>query len=114
MMTAEEMLALPESRVERWLIRGQLRERPLTVRNRWHSRVLTRVAKILDNWLDHQPEPRGEVLGGEAGCLLRRDPDTVVGLDVVYVSAEVAARKPNDTTLIDGVPTLAVEIAFPE
>jgi Uma2 family endonuclease len=28
------------------------------------------VAKFLDNWLDHQPEPRGSVLCGEDGVRL--------------------------------------------
>lgn len=113
LMTAEELLALPENGTERWLIQGQLRERPMTLRNRWHSRIMTRVAKFLDNWLDQQPEPRGSVLCGEAGCRLRRDPDTFVGLDVAYVSAEVASRQPTDTRLIDGAPILAVEILSP-
>ena len=74
-MTTEEMLALPENGAERWLIRGQLREMPLTVRNRLHSRIMARVAQLLNNWLDSQAEPRGEVLCGEAGCRLRRDPE---------------------------------------
>jgi Uma2 family endonuclease len=112
-MTTEEMLALPENGVERWLVRGELREKPMTVRNRWHSRIMIRVGKLLDNWLDQQPEPRGSVLGGEAGVRLRRNPDTTVGVDVVYVSPEVAARDSDDTTLIDGVPILAVEILSP-
>jgi Uma2 family endonuclease len=112
-MTTEQLLALPDDGMERWLIRGQLREKPMTVRNRWHSRIMVRVARFLDVWLDQQPEPRGSVLGGEAGVRLRRDPDTTVGIDVVYVSAEVAANQPNDTTLIDGVPVLAVEILSP-
>lgn len=113
LMTTEQMLALPDNGVERWLIRGQLREKPMTVRNRWHSRIMTRVAKFLDNWLDEQPSPRGEVLSGEAGVRLTRDPDTTVGVDVVYVSAEIAARTPDDTTLIDGPPVLVVEILSP-
>jgi Uma2 family endonuclease len=118
LMTAAEFLALPDDGTERWLIRGQLREAgksgfPMTVRNRWHSRILIRVGQFLDNWLDLQPKPRGEVLGGEAGCRLRRDPDTIVGVDVVYVSAELAAHTPADTTLIDGVPILVVEILSP-
>jgi Uma2 family endonuclease len=113
LMTTEEMLALPADGVERWLIDGRLREKPMTVRNRWHSRIMTRVAKFLDNWLDQQAEPRGAVLCGEAGVRLRRDPDMTVGIDVVYVSAEVAGRQPRDTTLIDGVPVLAVEILSP-
>lgn len=123
LMTTEQLLALPDDGVERWLIRGQLREKPaslgqlrgkkMTVRNRWHSRVMIRVGYLLESWLQQQPEPRGSVLGGEAGVRLRRDPDSTVGVDVVYVSAEVAARCPDDTTLIDGVPVLAVEILSP-
>src|SRR5207247_5201206 len=38
---------------------------------------------------------------------------TTVGVGVVYISSEIAAREPKDTTLIDGVPTLAVEILSP-
>jgi len=112
-MTTEEMLALPDDGKERWLIRGELREKPMTVRNRWHSRVLTRIAQLLGNWLDGQPEPRGEILGGEAGVRLRRTPDSTVGVDLIYVSAELAAEEPEETTLIDGVPILAVEILSP-
>src|SRR3954468_23501632 len=92
-MTTEEMLALPEDGTERWLIDGELRERPMTVRNRFHSRVLIRVGKFLDNWLDEQPPPRGQVLGGEAGVRLARNPDTTVGIDVVYVPADVSVRQ---------------------
>ncbi len=113
LMSTEELLALPENGTDRWLIRGQLRERPMTVRNRWHSRATARVAKFLDNWLDQQPEPRGSVLSGEVGCRLQRDPDTTVGVDVAYVSAEVASRQGDETSLIDGVPILAVEILSP-
>jgi Uma2 family endonuclease len=111
--TTEELLALPADNVERWLIRGRLREKPMTVLNRSHSRILIRVGKFLDNWLDSQPAPRGQVLGGEAGCRLRKTPDSAVGIDVVYISAEVASRQTNDTTLIDGVPILVVEILSP-
>jgi Uma2 family endonuclease len=117
LMTVEELLALPdEEGVERYLIRGQLRERrdfDVTVRNRWHTAIEALIAHLLLMWLEQQPEPRGSVHAGEVGCLIRRNPDTVVGIDVVYVSAEVAARQSDDTTLIDGLPTLAVEILSP-
>jgi Uma2 family endonuclease len=113
LMTTEELLALPEDGMERWLIDGQLRERPMTRRNRWHSRIMVRVGKFLDNWLDQQPEPRGSVLFGEAGCRLRRDPETTLGIDVVYIPPEVAAHESDETTMIDGVPVLVVEILSP-
>jgi Uma2 family endonuclease len=113
LMTTEQLLALPDDGVERWLIRGQLREKPMTYRNRWHSRAMIRVGYFLEAWREQQPEPRGSVLGDEAGVRLVRDPDTTAGIDVIYISAEVAARNPDDTTIIDGVPVLAVEILSP-
>jgi Uma2 family endonuclease len=113
LMTTEELLAIPEDGTDRWLIAGELKERPMTKRNRFHSRAMARVSKFLDNWLDQQPEPRGEILGGEAGVILGHDPDTTVGIDVTYVSAEVMVRQTEDSTLIDGVPTLVVEILSP-
>jgi len=120
LLTTEDLLAMPDGGVRRWLIRGQLREerpgrgeKPTTVRNRWHSRIMARVARFLDSWLDQQPSPRGSVLCGEVGVRLRREPETVVGVDVVYISAELAAQEPEDTSLVDGVPTLAVEILSP-
>jgi Uma2 family endonuclease len=117
LMTTEEFLALPDDGAERWLIEGELREagrgKTMTVRNRWHSRIMVCVSHELESWRRGQPEPRGSVLCGEAGCRLRRDPDTTVGIDVVYVSAKVAVRESEDTTLIDGVPVLAVEILSP-
>lgn len=45
---------------------------------------------------------------------LTHDPDTTVGIDVIYISAEMAAQEPDDTTIVDGVPVLAVEILSPK
>jgi Uma2 family endonuclease len=111
--TVEELLALPDDGVDRYLIEGKLREKPMTKGNRWHSHVESRVAQLLWNWLDQQPLPRGCVYSGEAGCILRRDPDTAVGIDIVYVGPQLAALDPSTTTLLDGVPVLAVEILSP-
>ena len=86
----------------------------MTRRHRRHTWTTTKVAKLLDIWLDQQPPPRGEVLTGEAAFRLRRDPDTTVGVDVAYVSAEVAAKSPETAFLIDGAPVLAVEILSPK
>ena len=113
-MTTEELLALPENGMERWLIAGELRERPMPTRNRFHSYSMTRMAQELANWLDKQPEPRGQVLTGDAGVRLQRNPDTTFGVDVAYVSAEVLAQQSAKSTLIEGIPTLAVEILSPK
>ena len=112
-MTVEEFLALPDNGMRRWLIDGELREYGMTVRNRDHRRVMMRVGQLLGNWLDSQPAPRGELAGGEAGFILPGDPGQVVGLDVAYVDADLAAQKSADTTLFEGVPVLAVEVLSP-
>src|SRR5438105_15939710 len=103
LMTTEQLLAMPDDGVERWLIRGQLRESRedrMTKRDRFHSRAMARVAFLLEAWLENQPEPRGQVFCGEAGVRLRDDPDTTVGVDVVYVTADVLARQTEDSTVI--------------
>jgi Uma2 family endonuclease len=119
--TTEQLLALPDDGIERWLIRGRLREkqpipsaRPMRrVHDRQHSRIMARVVYLLEKWLESQTMPRGEVLCGEAGCRLRRNPDSTVGIDVTYIAANLAQQESTETTLIDGVPVLAVEILSP-
>lgn len=115
-MTAEELLAMPDDGVERWLIRGELRENPETDMNRRnpdHSGTMTRVASRLDRWLDTQPSPRGKIYTGDVTFKLRPDSDTLVGIDVAYVSADLRAKTPKGRKLVDGVPILAVEILSP-
>jgi Uma2 family endonuclease len=113
LMTAEELLALPDDGVERWLINGVLRERPMSYRNRFHSRIVACLTAELEFWLRRQPSPRGQVLTGDAGVQLTADPDTLFGVAVVSVTAELLARQPAASTIIQGVPTLAVEVLSP-
>jgi Uma2 family endonuclease len=112
-MTTEELLALPENGMDRELIRGELKEKPMTYRNRFHTRAVSNLAYGLKRWIEQGPEPRGEVHAGEVGCILRRDPDTMVGIDVAYFSAEMMTRQTDDTTLVEGPPKLAVEVLSP-
>ena len=94
LMTTDEMLAMPDDGMVRELLRGELRERPMIFHDRWHNRAAARIACVLIVWLETRPEPRGLVVSGAAGFRLARDPDTTVGIDVAYVSLEVAARAP--------------------
>jgi Uma2 family endonuclease len=113
LMTTAELLAMPDDGIERELSRGRLREREMTRRGRRHTRAGSNIAKLIGVWLETQPEPRGEVLTGEAAFQLRRDPDTTVGVDVAYISAETARANSDDVFVIDGIPVLAVEILSP-
>jgi len=118
--TEADLLAFPDDGVERWIIKGQLRENPpqypgvtVTARNRHHSDIMSLVAAALTVWRRAQPPPRGKVYCGEAGVRLPGATGTV-GVDVAYVSADVvAAQNDSTTTMIAGVPTLMVEILSP-
>jgi Uma2 family endonuclease len=115
-MTTEELLAMPDDGVERWLIRGELRENSevdVNRRNPDHSGVMTILALILGNWLRTQPKPRGRVLTGDATFRLRPDSETTVGIDVAYISPELRAGTPKGSKLVSGTPILAAEILSP-
>jgi Uma2 family endonuclease len=115
LLTTAELLAIPEKEgTTLYLIRGQLREvSTMTKRNRFHSGLMAWISFILHEWLATQPQPRGDVFAGEAGCILRRNPDSTVGIDVAYVSADVLTSQTDETTMIEGVPILVVEILSP-
>jgi len=113
LVTTEELLAMPEDGIERELFRGRLKEREMTRRGRRHTRAGANIAGLLRNWLKQQPLPHGEVLVGEAAFQLQRNPDTTVGIDVAYISAETARANPEDAFIIDGIPVLAVEVLSP-
>jgi Uma2 family endonuclease len=112
-MRIDELLAMPEDGVDRHLIRGRLRERPAELRGRLHASATAWIAHALANWLDQQPAPRGVVLSGSVGCILRRDPDTFVDIDLVYISAETNDSQSEETPFLDGAPVVAVEILSP-
>src|SRR5437016_9893658 len=100
LVTTEQLEAMPDDGIERWLINGELREGGMTRRNRVHSRIEATITALLVNWNEKQPPPRGEVLVGEAGVRLRRNPDTTVGIDLAYISAETARAIPDDYSFV--------------
>jgi len=113
LMTAEEMLALPDNGMERDLIEGHLRERPVTIRGWRHAEATIACGCLLRNWLKQQPPPRGKVIGGDAGIRLTSDPDTTVGIDVAYIPSNLIPSASQGTLLINGVPILAAEVLSP-
>ena len=74
---------------------------------------MAHLSALLSNWLDARPEPRGVVLTGSPGFRLWRGPDTTLGIDLAYMSAEVMARQTDEMPLVEGGPVLAVEIPLP-
>ena len=112
-ITTDELLAMPDDGIERWIINGELREGGMTVRNTWHAETTSNVDFALRSWLRTQPRPRGKVYVGHAGVRLKRGPDSTVGIDLVYLAAPLAAQTPAGTKVIEVVPTLAIEILSP-
>ena len=112
LMTSAELLSLPDDGIERELIRGQLREREMTRRNRRHSRTTVRLGWVLTEWLN-QHTAGGEILAGDAAFCLAHNPESTVGIDLAYISAALSKDAPDDTFLIDGIPVLAAEILSP-
>lgn len=112
-MTTAELLALPDNGLERELIRGELKEREMTRRNRLHAGTESRIARFLLNYLDKNPQLQADVLSGEAGSILASNPDTTVGIDVAVFSLETLEDQSATSSMVVGIPLLAVEILSP-
>jgi Uma2 family endonuclease len=112
-MTVEEFLALPDDGVVRELVRGELREVGPRVRGRPHWRAEARLAGLLDHWLDQQPLPRGQILSGQVAFRLAGAEESVIEVDVAYISAERAAATGPRDAVIGGPPVLAAVILAP-
>jgi Uma2 family endonuclease len=113
LMTAEELLALPDDGIDRELIRGELREYPMTMRSAPHCLAMTNLAGLLRNRLRQQSEPRGRLYTSDIRVRVDRDPDTFVGIDLATISADLALQTAADALFIDGIPVLAIEILSP-
>jgi Uma2 family endonuclease len=115
LMSVEEFLALPDDGVERELINGVVKvrgEAGMTYRNRFHSITVAKISRILGNWIA-EVRSHYEVMSGDAGFVLRRDPPATVGADVAVVHRELLDQQSDLTTLVDGAPVLAVEVLSP-
>ena len=109
LMTAEELLRLPDDGQRHELIAGVLTTMPLSGFE--HGRVAVRFAGPLSH---HVATHRlGEVFAAGTGFLLARDPDTVRAPDVAFVSRERVAAAGSVTGYWPGAPDLAVEVISP-
>lgn len=114
LITLEEFMSIPEDGVERWVIRGELREKrdtDLRRRGKLHGITEGNVTGLLWTWLQALPQPRGEVVCGDVGLLLRTAPVTIpAGVDVAVVTADQAKQLTARASFFKGPPVLIVEI----
>ena len=105
-MTVEEFENLPDSPERHELIKGEL----LTMNppKSLHGRVVINLAVILG---PHVKANRLGVLYAESGYHLERDPDTVLGPDISFLSGEQIDEA--DDGYYQGPPDLAIEVLSP-
>lgn len=116
LMTAEELLTyeLPNKRIE--LVRGRLIVRDLPGMR--HGEHAARMVVALSNYLCRDRESsgaaqtRGRVFTCDSGFVLARNPDTVRGPDVSYVSRE-RMRGPVPKGYGEFGPDIVIEIRSP-
>jgi Uma2 family endonuclease len=108
LMTAEDLLAMPDDGSTYELFEGELRQMPPTSGE--HSRIELYVAFWLMQFVYRHR--LGRVYGSDAGFRLKRSPDTVLCPDTSFVRNE---RIPQDDRqgIMELAPDLAVEVVSP-
>lgn len=109
LMTAEELMQLPDDDLRHELINGELITMPLP--GLPHGRIEARLGAPLAQFVwDHD---LGEVYFGDGGFQLTRNPDTVVGPDISFISKERLEQAGDVKGYWQDPPDLAVEIFSP-
>jgi len=73
-----------------------------------HSLVTANAVQVLKEFVGQSR--LGKILTGEAGFYTRRNPDTVRGANVLFISAERFDRRMRELTFLDVAPELVVEV----
>ena len=107
LLTLVDYAALPDDGRLHELVEGELGE--LSFPRLKHTRLQQRISFELSKYLEANPV--GEV-GQAGGFVLSRDPDTLRGPDVYFLSAD-RSRQADPDLWVEGAPELAVEIVSP-
>lgn len=107
-MTGEELFALGDiGRAE--LVKGELIR--MAPAGHPHGYIEFNFGRILGNFISEHK--LGRILGGEVGIYTTRNPDTVRGADVAFISNERLAQVQSHSYL-DVAPELIVEVLSPD
>jgi Uma2 family endonuclease len=106
-MNETDLLNLADDRYRHELVAGVIVAEPFPTPR--HDRVRRRLEHLLEDFVEARA--LGEVFG-ETGFVLARDPDTVRGPDLSFVSRERLSNF-DDARFFSGAPDLAVEILSP-
>jgi len=108
-VTVEDLYRLPDDGRRYELVAGTLVSEPLPGAR--HGRVIARITSELRAFAQRQG--LGEVVAADTGFVLARDPDTVRGPDVAFISRARYDAAGDPPTAFPGAPDLAVEVLSP-
>ena len=109
LMTAEELLKMPQSEFRYELVKGELRKMPPAGFE--HGVVVVNLTSPLGRYV--QDNNLGVVCGAETGFKITINPDTVRAPDIAFVRRERIASVGIPKEYWSGAPDLAVEVVSP-
>ena len=109
LLTAGDLLAMPDDGRRYELIRGELITMPPTSHN--PGRVAMRIGRRIGNFVEERD--LGHDVGADTGIHIERDPDTVRAPDHAFISYERMAEPPSLPGYADVIPDLVVEMVSP-
>jgi Uma2 family endonuclease len=109
LLTADDLLRLPDDGQRHELVRGELRT--MAPAGFEHGFIAGRAFKLMSMHVD--AHGLGCVLAAETGFRISRNPDTVRAPDVAFVAAERLPRGRLPTAYGEMAPDLVVEVVSP-
>ncbi|MFL5805887.1 MAG: Uma2 family endonuclease [Roseiflexaceae bacterium] len=108
-LTADELLRMPDKGFRYELVQGELRR--MSPAGFHHGRLIMNIATPLDQHV--RAQKLGIVCAAETGFLLTTDPDTVRAADIAFIRQERIASEAEVEGYWPGAPDLAVEVVSP-
>lgn len=109
LLTADDLMAMPDDGKRYELIRGELITMPPTSHN--PSRVALRFGRRIGNFAEEHD--LGHDVGADAGIHVEHNPDTVRAPDHAFISYERMAEPPPPRGYAQVIPDLVVEVVSP-
>lgn len=109
LLTAGDLLAMPDDGMRRELVRGELIEMPPAGDN--HGFVGSELSWRISAFVNQRGLGKGRM--AETGFWIQRQPDTVRAPDYAYISYQRMSRRPQSTGFSEVVPDLVVEVVSP-
>jgi Uma2 family endonuclease len=109
LVTAEQFYRLPDDGLCSELLRGAIVSEPSP--NSLHGHTVARLVGLIEPFVrEHR---LGAMFAADSGFVLARDPDTVRGPDVAFVSESRRREAGKAHAYFPGAPDLAIEVVSP-